>query len=402
MKAPRKLEPAVLHGIAACLAETAGIDPSMLDARRVEWTVERRSRRLHLVNGAEYLALLSGSADEQAELVDELVIQETRFFRDAAVFEQIAAWARGTAYTAEEPLRALSAPCSTGQEAYSLAATLAQAGMPPHSFVIDAFDLSPTAIAHARTGVYPEGALKHAPPELANACGVLLNHHWHMHEALRERIHFERRNLIEPGALDYNAGYHLILCRNLVIYLHAQARAMLGGVLSQALLPGGRLIIGAADRVPELDAHFAPIGPAACFAYIHKEQVAQEELIADTAPNVYVRDSVEAARADRPRPGFNEAETASVPAIAVEFYRRAREHYGRGDLRQAERRCRQALYLAPGYLAALELLQNLWQLHPNLRLRRALRERIRRAYLGSSVAAGVAPATSFTAEGGSA
>jgi chemotaxis protein methyltransferase WspC len=402
MKAPRKLEPAVLQGIAARLAETAGIDPSMLDARRIEWTVERRSRRLHLVNGAEYLAMLSASADELAELVDELVIQETRFFRDTAVFEQIAAWAQDAAYTSEEPLRVLSAPCSTGQEAYSLATTFAHAGLPPHSFVIDAFDLSPTAIAHARAGVYPEGALKHASPELANACGALRNHHWHMHEALRERIHFERRNLIEAGALSSNAGYHLILCRNLVIYLHAQARAMLSGALSRALLPGGRLIIGAADRVPELDAHFAPIGPAAGFAFIHKEQVAQKELVAETAPNVYVEDSNQAARAGRPHPRFNESETASVPASAVEFYRRAREHYGRGELRQAERRCRQALYLAPEYLAALELLQNLWQLHPNLRLRRALRERIRRVCLRSSVGAGVAPAASFNAEGRSA
>jgi chemotaxis protein methyltransferase WspC len=400
MKAPRKLKAAVLQGIAARLTESAGIDPSMLDERRVEWTVERRSRRLHLVNGEDYLALLAGNADELAELVDELLIQETRFFRDAAVFEQIAAWVRGAAYTAEEPLRVLSAPCSTGQEAYSLAAILAHSGLPPHCFLIDAFDLSPTAIAHARAGVYPEGALKHAPSELANACGALRSHHWHMNEALRDRIHFERRNLIQPGALGSKAGYHLILCRNLIIYLNAPARAILSGVLSQALLPGGRLIIGAADRVPELDAHFAPIGPAASFASIHKEHVAHKEHVVEPAPKVCLQDSAQVTRADRPRARVEKDETAYDPATAAEFYRRAREHYGRGNLRQAEHRCRQALYLAPEFLAALELLQDLWQLHPSLRLRRALRERIRRACLGNSVASGVAPAPSFTAEGG--
>jgi hypothetical protein len=62
----------------------------------------------------------------------------------------------------------------------------------------------------------------------------------------------------------------------------------------------------------------------------------------------------------------------------MEFYRRAMEYKEHGNLRQAERRCRQALYLAPGYLPALELLQFLWQVHPNARLRRALTARIHR------------------------
>lgn len=389
MKASRKLEPAVLDGIAARLAETAGIEPSMLDARRVEWIVERRSRRLHLVNGAEYLALLAGGANELAELVDELAIQETRFFRDAVVFEQIAAWVRGAAHMAEEPLRVLSAPCSTGQEAYSLAATLAYAGLPPRSFAIDAFDLSPSAIAHARTGVYPEGALKQTPSALANACGMLRSHHWHMHDALRDSIHFERRNLIQPGALGRDAAYHLILCRNLVIYLHPQARAILGSVLAQALLPGGRLIIGAADRVPELDTHFAPIGSASSFMFIHKKQ------IDEPASKVGIPASVHVPRSKRSRPSVHKVEAATAPETAAELYRRAREHCDRGNLRQAERRCRQALYLAPAYLPALELLLSLWQFHPNLRLQYALRERIRRACLES----GIAHATPLAAKG---
>ncbi len=72
------------------------------------------------------------------------------------------------------------------------------------------------------------------------------------------------------------------------------------------------------------------------------------------------------------------SENHAFPAPAVEFYNRAREHMERGNVRQAERRCRQALYLAPAYLPALEMLQTLWLLHPNPRLRRALSARILR------------------------
>jgi chemotaxis protein methyltransferase WspC len=400
MKKPRELEAAVLKGIAARLAETVGIEPSMLDARRIEWTVERRSTRLHLVNGAEYLALLAASSEELDEFVDELAIQETRFFRDAAVFERIAEWVQTGSYNAQQPLRVLSAPCSTGQEAYSLAATLVHSGLPPESFVIDAFDLSTKAIDYARIGIYPEGTLKHAQHVQANACGVLRNNHWHMHEALRDRIHFERRNLIQPRALDIETGYHLILCRNLVIYLHTQARAMLSGMLAQALLPGGLLIIGAADRAREIDALFAPIGPAASFTFIRKEHVADREQVVESAHSVGVQDSAQVTRTDRPRARVHEAEAASVPSAAADYFRRAHEHYGLGNLREAEYRCRQALYLDPGFLSALELLEDLWKLHPNSRLRRALCERIRRARPRSDMASRVAPVATFTVEGG--
>ena len=59
-------------------------------------------------------------------------------------------------------------------------------------------------------------------------------------------------------------------------------------------------------------------------------------------------------------------------------------------MRQAERRCRQALYLAPAYLPALELLETLWQLHPSARLRRALQERISRLRRNNEPAVAVA------------
>ena len=66
--------------------------------------------------------------------------------------------------------------------------------------------------------------------------------------------------------------YHLILCRNLFIYLGAQARAQLARSLAGALLPGGSLFLGTADRVEELNALFAPMRPASSFAFVHREE----------------------------------------------------------------------------------------------------------------------------------
>jgi chemotaxis protein methyltransferase WspC len=376
MKSAFNIEPPILEKIVQRLAEVAGIDRDSLETRRITWTVERRCRHLSLPGPSAYLAHLESSAGELDHLIDALVIHETRFFRDPAVFNHLHLWAREMAADCASPLRILSAPCSTGQEAYSLAAVLCNAGI--SSYTIYAFDISHTALAVAQRGVYPAGALDNVSGDLQAACGTLGSQHWHMRDELRGRIRFERRNLAHPGAFDGEPGYHLILCRNLFIYLHKHARAVLADNLRKVLLPGGRLIVGAGDRVAELNARFAPLKPAAGFGFTHLP--AERPNTTETATSL-----VRPVKATVPRIGRTTptSELDAAPATPVEFYSRALEYMERGNVRQAERRCRQALYLAPAYLPALEMLQTLWYLHPNARLRRALSERIQRVRAGT-------------------
>jgi chemotaxis protein methyltransferase WspC len=375
MKGRVVVDPAVQQEIANRLTEAVGIDAESLESGRIAWTIHSRCRHLHLSSAEQYLQVLRSSPAELDELIDGLVIQETRFFRDVAVFEHIRSWAEDAAASGQGPLRILSAPCSTGQEAYSVAAMLHCAGIPPAGFTVDAFDISRAALITAQRGVYAAGELQNLAADLQNACGALRDNHWHMHEFLRSRIRFERRNLVDPSALDNEPGYHLILCRNLFIYLHAGARAILADSLSRALLPGGRLIVGAGDRVSELDARFVHVKPAAGFGFTHKTaKTSVKPALAKPAKSAA---PVTTRTTYWPQP-LPKVEERDVPTTAVEFYRRAQEYKDRGNLRQAERRCRQALYLAPNYVPALELLQTLWHVHPNARLRRALSARIER------------------------
>jgi chemotaxis protein methyltransferase WspC len=367
-----QLEQGTLERIVERLAQEAGIDPASLEPSRITWTVQRRCRQLNIAGAVDYVALLNASHDELDNLIDALVIQETRFFRDPQVFDHLRAWAQEIPSQCQPPLRILSAPCSTGQEAYSLAAMLRCSGLPANSFSIDAFDISPSALAIAQRGIYPAGALEQVPAELQAACGTLHDRHWVIHEELRKCIRFGRRNLTREDAIDGDAAYQLILCRNLFIYLHARARAALAATLSRALVPGGRLIVGAGDRVAEVNALFVPLRPAAGFGFIHrptpKTPPGEPELTIVPAKSPAVRRDKPAA----------EASATIRPATADEFYRRAVACMERGNSRQAERRCRQALYLAPAHLPALEMLETLWHLHPNPHIKRALSSRIER------------------------
>jgi len=373
MRARLQIDAPVLERVARQLTVAAGMDLAALDAGRMQWAIEARCHHLGLTAGAAYLAHLQSAPQELDELVDFLVIQETRFFRDPEVFEHIRRWAPLMPSAFSVPLRILSAPCSTGQEAYSLAASLHHAGLPLSSFTIDAFDISSTALAAAQRGVYHQDALKDVPPELQAACGSLHSHHWSMHDSLRSVIRFERCNLAHAGVLQGRPPYHLIFCRNLFIYFHPAARTALAQTLKSALATGGRLILGPADHVPELAEFFAPLKPAASFAFTHTPVA---------PPAVRPVHSKPPANAPPPAPApaapVHPVQAAPV-SPALEFYRRALEHHEQGSDRLAERRCRQALYLAPGYLPALELLQILWRLHPSMRLRRALSARILRA-----------------------
>ncbi len=267
MKSHIHVEPLILDRVVQRLSEAAGIDPASLETGRISWTIERRCRHLGLQGPEAYLGHLESSTVELDHLIDALVIQETRFFRDPAVFDHLRLWAEDVAANCRGPLRILSAPCSTGQEAYSLAAVLHCAGI--SAYTIDAFDISTTALTAAQRGVYPASALESIPSDLQATCGTLKGQEWHMRDELRSRIRFERRNLAHVGSLDHERAYHLILCRNLFIYLNAGARAILAEMLSKALLPGGRLVVGAGDRVSELNARFAPVKPAAGFGFTH-------------------------------------------------------------------------------------------------------------------------------------
>jgi len=379
-----KPSPILVQTVTDRLQAAMGVDPRGLDPKRLVWIIRSRCRHLNLDDPSAYAAHLDETPGEIDALIDEAVVRETRFFRDLVVFDHIRQAAARLALTVAGPLRILSAPCGSGEEAYSLAAMLQLVGVPAGRFSIDAYDISPSALEIARRGVYPERALGHLSAELRQACARRQGNHWSIHDALRERVQFERRNLAQPGALGDAPQYHVILCRNLFIYLAPAARAALAQSLYTALLPGGRLFLGTADRVEELNLLFSPVRPAASFAFVHRAAGVNLGLRPHSAPSSRAvprsirsgRPSTPAAPADKAFAKL-EVEDSDLQA-ATDLLARALEHRQRGELAKSERRCRQALYLAPDLLPALELLQLLWSEHPNVRLRRALRDRVER------------------------
>ena len=206
------------------------------------------------------------------ELANELTVPETYFFRDAVQFDlirnQIVPDIRSRCGY-EHIIRCWSAGCSTGEEAYSIAIVLSEAGLFNSARAIGT-DISLAALAWARAGKYRAWSLR---GEGAASAGPYLRSEgeWKVvDDAIRRRVTFLRLNLAQDCYPVSSAGISdldLILCRNVLIYFDKQA---IGGVarrLFNSLARGGWLLTAAADPILAEHAPFDVIVTKAGLVY---------------------------------------------------------------------------------------------------------------------------------------
>lgn len=236
-------ETATLAAIADRVTDRAGLRPPgwILEAR-----VRDRLGALGLTRPSEYLHQLDEA--ELERLIEALRVGETRFFRhraQVAALERLVIPELAQTHAAVRRVRAWSAGCATGEEAYTVAMVLANA-LPGWDFEVLGTDLSDEALTRARAGVYAEAVLEPVPPALrsrwfrpaGNGRAVVV-------PELAERVRFERRNLLDVFAGEKD----LILCRNVLIYFDSTQRAATARRLSAALADGGFLFVGYAETL---------------------------------------------------------------------------------------------------------------------------------------------------------
>jgi chemotaxis methyl-accepting protein methylase len=190
--------------------------------------------------------LLTQRRDLLPVAVAALVIGVTEFFRDQAVFHAFRDHVLPVLAAGDRPLRVWSAGCSSGEELYSLAILLSQAGLLDRSFLLGT-DCRGDAIEQARAAEYRASAVEHLEPSIRSRYFEAKGSHWLARESLRRTIHWKVADLtqrIEEGPWD------VILWRNLAVYLNPDPVAAINGHLARVLAPGGFLIVGKAEHPP--------------------------------------------------------------------------------------------------------------------------------------------------------
>ncbi len=267
-----------------------------------------------------YWLELCASSEERQRLVEAVVVPETWFFRDREAFTALAKLAREPhAREPERRLRLLSLPCSSGEEPYSMAMALLDAGLPPEAFAIDAIDVSARAIALAERGVYGRNAFRGHRLEFRDRHFTPVADGWHLAAPVRKTVRFARMNLFDAGLLA-NGPYDFVFCRNLLIYFDRDDQARAVDTLEALLSAEGTLFVGPSETgaLFRHAMHSAKIPLAFAF---HKSAPAMPS--ATTAP----RRTIEPMRAHA---ALHDADTAggSTPARASGNHSKANDRAG--------------------------------------------------------------------------
>ena len=200
-------------------------------------------------------------SDRQGELLDDLAslisTNHTYFFRDDAQF----AWLRATVWPEMEremnrnrtrDLRVWCAASSTGEEAYSILFTMLDhfgARYPSYEAGLLATDISTTALAQAARGIYDVNRAAAVPESMrARFMTKRADGRLEILPEIRREVRFRKFNLTKP-VFHFKKPFHVIFCRNVMIYFDAASRAGLVNRLSGCLMPGGLLFVGAAEAI---------------------------------------------------------------------------------------------------------------------------------------------------------
>lgn len=192
--------------------------------------------------------------------IDLLTTNETYFYREPAQLDALAReilpeLARTRA--AERSLRIVSAGCSTGEEAYTLAFLVKDARLfEGWDVEIVACDISGRCIDHARAGVYGEHAFRNPESEPMRRWFHLRGGKWAIDDAIRRMVRFGRDNLLDPQALCTVSRADVLVCRNVMIYFDVAARKQVLRTFHRKLCDGGWLLLGHSESLINLTADF--------------------------------------------------------------------------------------------------------------------------------------------------
>jgi chemotaxis protein methyltransferase WspC len=238
-----------LAEIELLLKQTAGIDAAAIGSSAIEHAVRERLSACRLSDLPAYRERVLASESELQELIEAVVVAETWFFRDREAFAALARFVFHEWLPAhpEGVLRLLSLPCSTGEEAYSMAMVLLDAGLPANRFSIDAVDISHRALAAARSATYGKNSFRGQELGFRDIHFEKAAHRYRLAEAVRRQVHFQPGNIFDIGLLPGEEIYDVVFCRNLLIYFDQTMQDRAIGVLLRLLTPKGLLFVGPAE-----------------------------------------------------------------------------------------------------------------------------------------------------------
>ena len=211
-------------------------------------------------------ALNDKSGDMVNFLITKLTTNFTYFMREETHYQFLTerALPEWTSKIKDNDLRTWSAGCSSGEEAYTTAITIMEfMGNNRNRWdtTILATDISPRVLATAKAGVYQAGHLEGLPTSLISK--YFIKYDGDKYKAgpeLAKQVTFTTLNLMEP--FRFKRKFHIIFCRNVMIYFDNDTKRRLASKFYEVLEPGGYLFIGLSETLSGLTDQFVNVSPS--------------------------------------------------------------------------------------------------------------------------------------------
>ena len=240
--------------LARKISKGAGLPVEAYKDKCVRRRIAVRMRACGVHSYADYQAILDRSPAEYERLRDALTINVTRFYRNADTWNLLRRdlmprlCAPGTG-----EIRVWSAGCSSGEEAYTIAILAAEhldgAGRAGElgRLVVDATDVDRLSLERARAARYRRENLTEMPAELVGRYLEPEGEDLRVVTRVRARVFVRRVDLGSERAP--GREYHMVVCRNVLIYFDRPMQERLFQVFTDSLAPGGYLVLGKVETL---------------------------------------------------------------------------------------------------------------------------------------------------------
>jgi chemotaxis protein methyltransferase WspC len=297
--------------IETLLHDTMGLDVESIGSQSVERVIRARMVAGKIATFGEYLDLVKGSRAELQALIEGVVVPETWFSRDARAFAELTRVARDE-WRSDRPeavRRLLSVPCSTGEEPYSMAMAMLDAGFAPERFAIDAVDISERSIERARRGIYGRNSFRGQDLAYRDQYFEPVTDGHSVIQKVRRGVRFFQGNVLNNGFPAAEAKYDAIFCRNLLIYFDEADQDRTIDKLCRMLTENGLLFVGPAESNMVLDHDLVSAKVPRAFAF-------RKPALRATVPCLHAAPSPRTPQPGMPAGGRNSGTGPSM-ALAV-------------------------------------------------------------------------------------
>jgi chemotaxis protein methyltransferase CheR len=247
--------------IADFLIKDQGVDISKYDIHFIQKTIEKRIEATHCDSIEMYISMLIESNSEKLQLIDNMAVSYSEFFRDCLTFSVLEKIILPHLFgnkrvDKNNEIRVWSAACAAGQEIYSIAMLLTEnvslSKDNKTAFRLFATDYSPEQIELAKAGLYTKSEVGNMSQNRLNKWFSKQSNHYAIKPELKKHINFSFFDLLNP---DYSCppesifgGFDIVFCSNLLFYYSLEMREYIIEKVNNSLIEHGFLITSDTER----------------------------------------------------------------------------------------------------------------------------------------------------------